>query len=317
MELRGLGKYRLVAPFAVRSALCRFYLARHEDEPDDVPPSYLAKLLLPGRGEDEPTLRAQFAHEAKLLGILNHHSIPTLHAAGEQDGVAYMVLDYVHGVNLADLLGHFEGEPRGLSKEIAVYIMGQLADAVRHAHELAVSDDAGQPVPLGVLHRDLCPANVLLSVEGDTVLCDFGAATSTWLPTEHDMSQAGHKAYMSPERVTGTGEASVKTELFAMAVILWEMLRGERCFAADSEPKIMDEIVRFDIGHSSRRVPGLSPKLSDIVRKNLDRDPERRYKSAYQMLQRLAQAPEAQSAEQSRTELANMVAAAAGQRGSS
>jgi serine/threonine-protein kinase len=89
--------------------------------------------------------------------------------------------------------------------------------------------------------------------------------------------------------------------------MLWEMLKGQRCLAGESEARTRENIGRFDIGQSSRRVSGLSPKLSEILRRNLDRDPGRRYSSAYQMLQRLAQSPEAQAAEASRAELAALV----------
>ncbi|MBL8975134.1 MAG: hypothetical protein JNK56_31335, partial [Myxococcales bacterium] len=83
--------------------------------------------------------------------------------------------------------------------------------------------------------------------------------------------------------------------------------KGQRCFKADDDLKTMDAIVKFDISHSSRRLAGLSAKLGDIVRKNLDRDPARRYSSAYQMLQRLAQTPEAAAAERAQSELATLV----------
>jgi serine/threonine-protein kinase len=115
---------------------------------------------------------------------------------------------------------------------------------------------------------------------------------------------------MAPERIVGTGDATVQTDLFSLAVVLWEMLKGERCFREATDLKTMDAIVRFDISHSSRRVQGLSPKLSEILRRNLDRDPARRYASAFQVLQRLAQSPEAKDAEQSRLELATLVAQA-------
>ncbi len=307
MELRSIGGYVLTASLQVGRGAARFYLARGIDEAEDARPGFLAKVLLPGRGDQEATLQAQFTHETLLLRACNHPCIPTLHSAGEQDGVGFILMDYVDGVNLATLLRHMGDRPRGLSKEIAVYVMGQLADAVRHLHGLDVLTEEGDRLAIEPLHRDISPSNVLLSREGDVLLCDFGAATSLLLKPEHDMAQAGSKAYMAPERVTGSGQATAQSDLFSMAVMLWEMLRGERCFKAEDDLATMDAIVRFDISHSSRRVSGLSPKLSEIVRKNLDRDPARRYAGAYQMLQRLSQSPEAKAAEQSRLELARLV----------
>lgn len=306
MELQRLGKFRLVRPLGGRSSLFHLYLARHEDDPETGAPSYLVKLLLPASGPEHAVLAAQFEHEVRLYQALNHPGIPSTHGEGTQDGVRFLVMDYVDGCDLATLLGHDTGEPRGLSREIAVFIMGQLADAVHHLHT-AEAEDKGRLVPLNALHRDICPANVLLSRGGQVLLADYNSATSVWLPHESDMSQAGSKAYMAPERVVGTSSASVYSDLFSLAVMLWEMLKGQRCFKASDDLKTMDAIVKFDASHPSRRLPGLSAKLAEIVRKNLDRDPARRYAGAYQMLQRLAQCPEASGAERAQQDLAALV----------
>lgn len=307
----GLGRYRLVRELDIASTNCRFFLARHEDEPDDGEPSYLAKILRPQRGPQAERRRGQFDHEIKLLKSFNHPCIPTLHAAGDQDGVPYIVSDRVHGITLSELLGQRGSEHRALTKEIAVYVVAQLADALRHAHTLEFLE-GDEPTPLAVVHRDLCPDNVLLSTRGDVVLVDFGKAYSQWLPAAHDDPDAGALAYKAPDRLNPGAKAAVKTDLFGIAVMLWEALRGERCFAGASDDATREAIARFDISQASRRVPGLSPKLSEVLRKNLDRDPERRFPDAYKMLQRLAQSPEAQVAEQSRQGLADAVKAAIG-----
>ncbi|MEM6993272.1 MAG: serine/threonine-protein kinase [Myxococcota bacterium] len=310
MELKGLGRYRLVRELDVVSESCRFFLARHEDESDTGEPSYLAKILRPLRGPDAERRKGMFDHEVKLLKSFNHPCIPTLHAAGDQDGVPYVVSDRVHGITLSALLGHGTDTLQTLSKEIAVYVVAQLADALRHAHTLEYLE-GGEPTPLSVVHRDLCPDNIVLSNRGDVVLVGFGKAYSQWLPAAHNDPDAGAVAYKAPERLTGTA-ANVKTDLFGIAVMLWEALRGQRCFAGENDDATRDAIARFDISQASRRVPGLSPKLSEVLRKNLDRDPERRFPDAYKMLQRLAQSPEAQVAEQSRQQLSELVTAAAG-----
>lgn len=320
MELQSLGTYRLVRPLVTRSASFRHYLARHDDDPEALPPAFLIKMLAPGRGHDHVHIAAQFEHEIRLLQAFNHPGIPTAHADGEKDGVRYLVMDFIDGCDLATLLGHVAATPRALSKEIGVYLMGQLADALHHIHTFEVLDEAGPPdvsAPnhtyreLAVIHRDVCPANILLSRTGNVVLADFNSARSAWLPPGHDMPQAGTKAYMAPERVVGTGPASIQSDLFALAVVLWELLKGQRCLQAEDDLKTMDAIVKFDVAHPSRRLPGLSAKLADVIRKNLDRDPARRYSSAYQMLQRLAQTPEATLAERAQGELAALVDEAA------
>jgi serine/threonine-protein kinase len=314
MELQSLGNYRLVSPLATRSAGFRHFLARHADDPETAPSAYLVKMLTPGRGQGHEHVAAQFDHEIRLLQSFNHPGIPSAHADGEQDGVRYLVMDYIDGCDLAVLLGHLSGQPRALSKEIGVYLAGQVADALHHIHTFEVLDEEKKTYrELGVIHRDVSPANVLLSRQGNVLLCDFNSATSSWLPRAHDMADVGTKAYMAPERIKGTSPASVQSDLFGLAVVLWELLKGQRCFKAEDDLKTMQAIDRFqpsDFNHSSRRLTGLSAKLGDIVRKNLDRDPARRYSSAYQLLQRLAQTPEAAAAERARSELALLVQSA-------
>ncbi len=309
MELRSLGKYRLVTELPVAGESGRVYLVRHEDEAGEERPTYVAKLFQPPRtsvGADAARRRAAFEHEVKMLQSINHPSCPTLHASGDQDGIPYMVMDRVDGVKLSTLLGHEEGQPRALTKEVAVYIMGQLADALRHLHTMEFMDDDG-PTPLALVHRNINPTNVMVSRNGDAVLIGFGSSRSAWLSAEHDQAGAGDLGYMAPERIVPGGAADQSTDLFSMAVMLWEMLRGERCLAGENDEQTRENITRFDISQASRRVSGLSPKLSEIVRKNLDRDPGRRYTGAYQMLQRLAQSPEAQFAETSRAALGEAV----------
>jgi serine/threonine-protein kinase len=311
MELHSIGGYTLLSPLRVERGAARFFRARGNEEPQDAPATYLAKVLLPGRGPHEEILAAQFRHEAQLLEACNHPGIPGLHATGEQDGVAYIVMDWVDGVDLACLLGHDRGQPAKLSREVAVYVMALLADALHHAHGIETVQD-GRPVPLGLVHRDLCPSNVFLSRQGDVLLGDFGAARSLWLAPEHDMPRAGHLAYLAPERLREPATpATPAADLFSLAVMLWEALRGERCFRGDSDTATLEAIGRVDPAALTRKVPGLSAKLSEVLRRNLDPDPARRYEDAYQMLQRLSQAPEARAAEQARAELARMVGACA------
>jgi len=304
MQLQHLGRYRLVAPLPVESAAFRLFSAQLEDEPE-APPSFVVKLMEAGRGSDGPARRARFEHEVKLLGSVNHPCIPQLHAAGEQDGVPYLVIDRIEGVDLATLCGLAGPSPRALGKEMAVFVLGQLADAVRHLHELESEDGK----PLDVVHRDLCPTRVVLTKSGDVVLTDLSTARSRWLAREHDDPDVGTLAYRAPERMPqagGDAVASQQSDLFSLAVVLWEVLRGQRCFPG-SDDAVREAMAKFEPAHPSRRVAGLSPKLAEILRKNLDRDPARRYADAYQMLQRLAQAPEARAAEQSREALAELV----------
>jgi serine/threonine protein kinase len=236
MELRSFGTYRLVRPLANPGAGFRHFVASHEDDPPGALPGYFIKMLAGGSGDEHALLRAGFEHEIRLLKSFNHPSIPSAHGDGEHGGVRFLVMDYIDGVDLAQLLGHPE-QTRGLSREVAVYVLAQLADALHYVHTFEVfDDDAGDFRSIDAVHRDIAPSNVLLSRQGNVLLADFNTAASRWLSPEHDTVHAGTKAYMAPERIIAAAPATPLSDLWSMAVILWEMLRGQRCFKAEDDP---------------------------------------------------------------------------------
>lgn len=303
MQAQELGGYRLEQQLPLSGASTRLFVASDTDGA----PTYITKLLMPrGTGEWD-ALRERFRHEGHMLAACSHASIPSWHASGEHDGLHYIVMERIEGVDLGTLLGHRAGTPRALTPAMAVYILGQIADALSHLHELKIEGPDGQPMSLDAVHRDVCPDNIMISRFGDASLVDFGSARSLWLAPGYDYAQIGRKAYMAPERAHGSSPANVRTDLFALAAVGWEMLRGERLFEGDNELQTMDNIARFDLSHSNRRITGISSTLSEVIRYNLDRDPARRHESAARALQRLSRCDEAEHVGAARHELAAMV----------
>lgn len=307
MPSLSLGQYRLIQAIPSFGSDHRLFLAQHQDDEGPDAPTYFVKTI---EASDHPTraLRlAQFRHEVFLMDLFCHECIPTLHAQGEDQGMAYMVLDHIEGCNLADLLGHRKGECRGVSHELAVYLCAQIASALHHVHRFEYRDGQNNDKELQVLHRDLAPGNILVSRYGDVYLIDFGSAHSPYLPPELQDSEPGSLAYKAPERLTVHSRASVQSDLFSLAVMLWELLRGERCFEGSSPTQVAEAIVSFDLQKKERKVTGLSAKLGEVLRKNLDRSPERRFPSAFHVLSRLAQSPEAENAASAKAQIAQMV----------
>lgn len=322
MPERTLGEYRLERVLPSPGPGQRLFLARHRG--DDHPaneqgngprsqqppaPAYFVKAIEIGGQKHEQLRLAQFRHEAFLFQHFCHEGIPTLHDQGEAQGLAYMVLDYIEGCNLADLLALHESRARPVSKEIAVYLCAQVASALHHVHRFEYRDAQGNDRVLEVLHRDLSPNNILISRYGDVYLTDFGSAQSEYMAPELAGIEPGTLGYKAPERLTVHGRASVQSDLFSMAVLLWELLRGQRCFVGPGPAQIAEAILGFDLQKKEYRVPGLSAKLSEVLRKNLDRNPKRRFASAFAVLSRLAQSPEAEQAAQAKADLAQMVRA--------
>lgn len=309
MSALTLGDYRLVQPIPAFGSDHRMFLAKHREDPESQAPTYFVKAIEISTQPNQALRLAQFRHEAFLLDLFCHECIPTLHAKGDEQGVAYMVIDHIDGCSLADLLGHRKDACRPVSHAISVYLCAQIASALHHVHRFEYRDGENNERELQVLHRDITPANVLVSRYGDVYLIDFGSAHSPYLPAELASIEPGSMAYKAPERLTVHGRSSVQSDLFSLAVMLWESLRGERCFAGSSPTQIAEAIMSFDLQKKERKVPGLSSKLSEVLRKNLDRAPERRFPSAFHVLSRLAQTPEAEQAALAKSQVSQMVCA--------
>ncbi|MEO5712099.1 MAG: serine/threonine-protein kinase [Luteolibacter sp.] len=201
------------------------------------------KILAPER-ESEGRFGKRFAREAELLAKLNHPHIVIIHDFGQTDGLFYLVMEFVDGVNLRDLLRDGNLEP-----ELALAIVPPICEALQYAHDK------------GIVHRDIKPENLLLDREGRIKIADFGIAALMG----GDGEAAGTPPYMAPEQAGTMAEVDHRADIYALGVVLYEMLTGERPgkdFAAPSRK------VRIDV------------RLDEMVLRALEKDPERRYQSA-------------------------------------
>lgn len=208
-----------------------------------------------------------FIEEGRLGARLSHRNIVGVHDLGCVDGTYYVRLDYVDGADLASLLA------RGLpGTPLALHIADELALALGAVHGL--TDDEGRP--LGVVHRDVTPANVLISRLGEVKLADFGIAKATLL---REITRSGVRkgtyAYMSPEQVRG-GTLSPASDFFSLGTTLHELLTGHRPFDGDTPLETMDRVREAQLGSLEEVEPDLRP----LLRACLARKPEERVGSA-------------------------------------
>lgn len=216
-----------------------------------------------GRAELERLLIA----EARLGARFGHPGLVQVHDLGLEAGIYYLVMDHVDGADLAALV-----RARPLPRVLALHVAEQVALALAHVHALA--DERG---PLGLVHRDLGPRNILVSRAGEVKLADFGIAKATAL---RDITWGrlvkGTFAYLSPEQAEGA-EVSPRSDQFGLGVTLCEMLLGARPFdaAAEGPMPTLDNIRRAELppGYLS----GLPPELAALLRRCLARAPEDRY----------------------------------------
>jgi serine/threonine protein kinase/Tol biopolymer transport system component len=236
----------------------------------------VAIKVLPPHLADDPERRARFEREARAASALNHPHICTLHDIGRQDGVDYLVLEYVDGETLADRL-----QKGPLPLEQALRVGAQLADALDKAHRA------------GIVHRDLKPGNVVLTKSGAKLL-DFGLArvadgfagpgTLSTAPTRlRPLTEAGALLgtyqYMAPEQLEGQ-EADARTDIFALGSVLYEMVTGRRAFEGKSQASLIGAILKDEPPPISKLQPMTPPALDRLVRRCLAKDPDARWQSA-------------------------------------
>ena len=230
------------------------------------------------RGEDPQRYLRMLVDEARVTASLHHPNIVQTYELGEADGGYYIVMEYVDGVDLWSLLGACARERRRIPIELVLYMIGDVCKGLAYAH--AATSPAGEP--LGIVHRDVTPANVLLSRHGDVKLADFGVArtgVAARSPTDPRANLRGKLAYLSPEQVTG-GAVDHRSDLFSLGIVLYEALTLRRLFAAKLAGQTLARIKAADIEPRLRKHPDLPEPIRAVLRRTLARSPDDRYESA-------------------------------------
>jgi hypothetical protein len=236
--------------------------------------------VLPAYASD-PEIVRQLEREARLASGLRHGNVVTVLDYGTIDGCPYLALELVEGVDLRALLARAEG--RRLSGEVVALLAIDVAEALDHAHR-AKSDDA----PEGIVHRDVSPSNVLLDVSGGVRLADFGVAKAMKQSAATVSGTVrGKIPYMAPEHIRGE-RTDGRTDLFALGVVLYEALAGERPFDGTHDVETMTRVLAASRKPLIERVPDVDPAFAAIVERLLAADPADRFASAAALLEALA-----------------------------
>lgn len=269
------GPYWLDARLAV-GGTAEVYVARPVDA-SAVPRKLIVKRLLPHFVTD-PEGRTMFEREAALHAAVKHENVVEVFRSGVEGDEPWLAMELVDGCDLYRLLRRLTGHGRKLPSSVAAYVGRQVLEGLASVH--GARDAAGQP--MGIVHRDVTPSNIYLSVEGRVKLGDFGIARSASRATMRSAGSAmlkGKFAYLAPEQVAGEA-FDHRADLFAMAVVLSEMVLGKPLFAGSGQLAVLLAIrdCRID---PLREVRGTMPKgLFEVLERALARDPAQRFQTA-------------------------------------
>ncbi|KYF72343.1 hypothetical protein BE17_37325 [Sorangium cellulosum] len=233
------------------------------------------KRVLPQLSKKEQFI-AMFLDEARLSAHLSHSNVVSVFDIGVGDGTYFIVMEYVDGADLRALLEHQKKVGRPMSVEVAAFMAAKMCQGLAYAHDLATADGK----PLQIVHRDITPANVLITRYGEVKIVDFGLAKASSQLAESDAGIIkGKFGYLAPETVLEQG-VDQRVDIFALGIILWEMLAGRRLFLGDSD-YITVRLVRDAVIPSLQQLNSEVPReLEQIIRRALARDPGARYRTA-------------------------------------
>jgi len=217
-----------------------------------------------------------FIGEAKLVANLIHQNIVQLYHLGKAGNSYYMAMEYVDGITLHDFVQKHRIKKRHIPYEISAFIVSRVARALNYAH--TKTDSNGKL--LNLVHRDCTPKNIMIDTSGYVKLTDFGVAKAAhYMSSREGEILVGKVAYMSPEQAAFEVTDS-RSDIFSLAVSLWEMLTGANCFPDADTELCLEMVKRAKINKPSLYAQRLPKALEDLTMKALVRDKEKRYATA-------------------------------------
>lgn len=230
------------------------------------------KRILPHLSDNQEFIE-MFIDEAKLAAQLNHANIIHIYDLGKIQNSYYIAMEYVDGADLKTIMKQAEERDQQLNMELALFIASKVAAALDYAHRKE----------MGLVHRDVSPQNVLISEEGDIKLCDFGIAKAA-SKASHTQAGAlkGKLQYMSPEQAWGKA-VDRRSDIFALAAVLFEMLTRKKLFTGDNEMSILEQVREARVTPPSQLNDEIPPEIDAIVLKGLQKEPGDRYQTAGEM----------------------------------
>ena len=232
------------------------------------------KRMLPHIAGDDMFVKS-FVREARLASYLRHSNVAQTYDLGKVGDIYFIAMELITGRNLREILKHGGAVPGGIPLPFALNILNQICDALDYAHNLC--DETGQP--LGIIHRDVSPSNIIVNDGGVAKLIDFGIAKASAAGMQ-TMSRTvkGKFGYMAPEYLEGKIDA--RADLFAIGVIAYELLTSRQLFGGADDMDTLHRVRQMPIEPPSHWKRAIPPEIDSIVMTALERDPDRRWQRA-------------------------------------
>ena len=269
-----IGKYRILKRLAV-GGMAEIYMAE-TPKTSGINKQVTIKRILP-QYSNKPDFIEMFEKEAEICSNLQHSNIINIFDFGMDNDQFYLVMEYVKGNNLRQIINQTKKKRRPFPISHAVHIIQEAALGLDYAHRCI---DKKTTKPLYIIHRDISPQNVMVSFEGEIKILDFGIAKAeNKIESTRSGTLKGKFAYMSPEQVDGV-KLDSRTDVFSLGTILWEMLTYRRLFKGSNEIESLKKIIKGSIPSVRKYNPNISSVLDGICQKALMKDRSLRYKSA-------------------------------------
>lgn len=273
-QLEQFGKYLLLEKLAT-GGMAEVYLAKSVGAVG-VNKFVAIKRILPQHSES-PEYIEMFKEEAKIAVNLNHGNVVSIYDFGVERRQFFLVMEHVEGRNLRQIVNEMKKANIQFTIDQIVYIAKEVAAGLDHAHR-CIDGTTGRP--LNITHRDMSPQNIMVSFEGEVKIIDFGIAKAeTQIEATKAGTLKGKFGYMSPEQADGLA-IDLRTDIFSLGIVLWELLANDRLFTSSSEAAILRKIRDCQIPSIRKINPSVPPELERIVNKALAKDKSLRYQTA-------------------------------------
>lgn len=280
MEPVRLGKYRLLRQLAV-GGMGEVYLARQEG-PAGFSKAAVVKRILPHLAKEQSFVE-MFLNEARVAALLSHPNVVQIFELGEVDGTWFIAMEFIHGQTLRAAKRALKEQGRVFPPHLLAHIAAQALQGLQYAHTLVGPEGE----PLNVVHRDLSPDNIMVGFNGQVKVLDFGIAkAASASSTTRSGAVKGKFAYMPPEQLLGE-QLDGRADLYAMGVVLYELLTKQKPFTAATDPALVNKILNTLPQSIADAAPGVPSALTAIVDRALSKDRTQRFASAAEMAEAL------------------------------